>query len=51
LFIRSYVNEALEKKILELNKMILLDRFILSEGENMFEAPRAGLPSVFQPTE
>lgn len=31
--------------------MILLDRFILSEGENMFEAPRAGLPSVFQPTE
>lgn len=34
---------------MELTKIILLDHFILSEGQNVFEALNTGFPAVFHP--
>lgn len=51
LFVRSDGNEALDKSFLELTKIILLDNFILSKGENIFEALNISFLSMFHPTE
>lgn len=51
IFIRSGGSEALEKRFLEVTRIILLDNLMLFKDENVVEALNIGFLSIFHPIE